>query len=239
MFSRVSRYLVKAYRPATLPSVFPRAFIVPQWRFFSTATKPATAESTKGTVDQMINDITIQEVLKHLSMENFAHNINTPPPLSSLPAHVGVLTVKELILLSNEDMRALIPASVPRNRLKEHLRLLAGGPIGADGHDVTIVATTAAAVSEEVAAKTSTTALIKNVTMPELLPNMTDGLVTEWHVKVGDTFDRGDALCTIDIDIAEISFDAAEPGHLSEIISPAGTRVRIGDTIAVQTYHEA
>ncbi len=199
---------------------------------FADAPKPV-AEST-----QKIDEISIADILKDLDLQAHAANIQNPPSLPSLPGHTGPLTVADLIKLTNEEMRLVLPAVLPRNKLKEHLRLLTGGHIAADGDQAPLDASAPAAVTEVAAAKEVTNALIKTLTLPELLPGVTEATITKWHVKPGQHFNRGQPLCDIDVDVAEIEYEADEPGHISEVLVPEGGKVKAGEAIAVQTYHE-
>eukprot|EP00461_Guttulinopsis_vulgaris_P000443 UN00443 len=82
--------------------------------------------------------------------------------------------------------------------------------------------------------KSSMTAL----KMPTFFDSMNEGTILEWHVKVGQHFNRGDVLCDIDTDIAELSFEAPEPGHLSEILVHAGEKAPVGQPMAIMKYEE-
>lgn len=92
--------------------------------------------------------------------------------------------------------------------------------------------------SEHEAATQTVATWLEPLKMPQFFDAMKDGKVTEWHVKVGERFDRGAPLCDIETDIAEITYDAAEPGYLNEILVSVGETVRIGEPIAVRAHTE-
>lgn len=77
-----------------------------------------------------------------------------------------------------------------------------------------------------------------SLNMPSFFDNMTEGTLLEWHVKIGEHFDRGHVLCDIDTDIAELSFEAPEPGHLSEILIHENETTKVGQPIAIMKYTE-
>ncbi|WP_174362160.1 dihydrolipoamide acetyltransferase family protein [Nocardia veterana] len=72
-----------------------------------------------------------------------------------------------------------------------------------------------------------------DITMPRLSDTMEDGVVANWLKQVGDTVTRGDVLAEIETDKALMELEAYEDGILEHIIAEAGTRVPIGEPIAV------
>ncbi|HTF02575.1 MAG TPA: biotin/lipoyl-containing protein, partial [Bacteroidia bacterium] len=52
------------------------------------------------------------------------------------------------------------------------------------------------------------------VKMPKLSDTMTDGVVAEWHKKVGDTVKKGDLLAEIETDKATMEFESFYNGTL-------------------------
>lgn len=54
--------------------------------------------------------------------------------------------------------------------------------------------------------------------MPAMSPTMTEGTVTEWKYKVGDSFSAGDVLVSIETDKASIDVEAQDDGILGKIL---------------------
>src|SRR5205809_483020 len=71
------------------------------------------------------------------------------------------------------------------------------------------------------------------VLMPRLSDTMTEGMVTQWLKREGDTVHRGDVLAEIETDKATMELEAYDDGVLTRILVPGGTTVSIGQPIAV------
>ncbi len=69
--------------------------------------------------------------------------------------------------------------------------------------------------------------------MPRLSDTMEDGVVANWLKKIGETVSRGDVLAEIETDKALMELEAYDDGVLEHIIAEPGTRVPIGEPIAV------
>lgn len=54
--------------------------------------------------------------------------------------------------------------------------------------------------------------------MPAMSPTMTEGTVSEWKVKEGDSFVAGDVLVTIETDKASIDVEAQDDGIVGKIL---------------------
>ena len=52
------------------------------------------------------------------------------------------------------------------------------------------------------------------VTMPRLSDTMTEGVVSKWHKKVGDSVNEGDLLADIETDKATMEFESFQEGVL-------------------------
>ena len=52
------------------------------------------------------------------------------------------------------------------------------------------------------------------VKMPKLSDTMTEGVVAEWHKKVGDEVESGDLLAEIETDKATMEFESFQDGFL-------------------------
>ena len=72
-----------------------------------------------------------------------------------------------------------------------------------------------------------------DVLMPRLSDTMTEGVLTQWLKREGDTVHRGDVLAEIETDKATMELEAYDDGVLVRILVPGGTTVPIGQPIAV------
>ncbi|MFT6718123.1 MAG: pyruvate dehydrogenase E2 component (dihydrolipoamide acetyltransferase), partial [Sphingobacteriales bacterium] len=62
------------------------------------------------------------------------------------------------------------------------------------------------------------------ITMPKLSDTMTDGVVAEWHKKVGDPVESGEVLAEIETDKATMDFESYSDGVLLHIgVEKGGT----------------
>jgi len=71
-----------------------------------------------------------------------------------------------------------------------------------------------------------------DILMPRLSDTMTEGVITVWHKKPGDTVSPGDPLVEIETDKALMEQEAYDAGILTEILVPEGAKVSIGAPIA-------
>lgn len=69
--------------------------------------------------------------------------------------------------------------------------------------------------------------------MPALSPTMEEGKIVQWNLKVGDSFDAGDSLCSIETDKATVDFEASEKGFLAKIFAGNDTSLPVGSILAV------
>ncbi|MFI7190842.1 dihydrolipoamide acetyltransferase family protein [Nocardia nova] len=74
---------------------------------------------------------------------------------------------------------------------------------------------------------------MSEITMPRLSDTMEDGVVANWLKQVGDTVTRGEVLAEIETDKALMELEAYDDGVLEHIIAAPGTRVPIGEPIAI------
>ena len=52
------------------------------------------------------------------------------------------------------------------------------------------------------------------IRMPKLSDTMTEGVVAEWHKKVGDSVESGELLADIETDKATMEFESFQDGVL-------------------------
>ena len=69
--------------------------------------------------------------------------------------------------------------------------------------------------------------------MPHLSDTMTEGVVSAWHKKVGDTVKSGDILADIETDKATMEFESYYDGVLLHIGVPAGKAAPIDSLLAI------
>ena len=71
------------------------------------------------------------------------------------------------------------------------------------------------------------------VRMPKLSDTMTEGVVAEWHKKVGDTVSEGDLLAEIETDKATMEFESFYDGVLLHIGVQKGDATPVNEVLAV------
>ena len=71
------------------------------------------------------------------------------------------------------------------------------------------------------------------ILMPALSPTMTEGNLSKWLVKKGDSVKAGDLIAEIETDKAVVEFESYAEGTLQEILVEEGTKVNVGDAIAI------
>lgn len=72
----------------------------------------------------------------------------------------------------------------------------------------------------------------KEVIMPKIGLDMTEGTIVEWKKAVGDRVERGEVLVEIETDKAVTEVESALDGVLAEIVAEEGDEVEITKTIA-------
>jgi pyruvate dehydrogenase E2 component (dihydrolipoamide acetyltransferase) len=71
-----------------------------------------------------------------------------------------------------------------------------------------------------------------DVTMPRLSDSMEEGTILNWIVEEGGEVKRGEPLCEIETDKANMTYEADTDGTLIEIVVPEGETVALGEVIA-------
>src|SRR5947209_16449374 len=71
-----------------------------------------------------------------------------------------------------------------------------------------------------------------DVTMPRLSDSMEEGTILSWIVEEGGEVKRGEPLCEIETDKANMTYEADTDGTLIEILVPEGETVALGEVIA-------
>lgn len=71
-----------------------------------------------------------------------------------------------------------------------------------------------------------------DILMPKLGLTMTEGMLIEWHVNVGDDVSTGDTLFVVETEKVAIEVDADRDGRIGEIVVLAGETVAVGAVVA-------
>src|SRR3954471_16801984 len=71
-----------------------------------------------------------------------------------------------------------------------------------------------------------------DVTMPRLSDSMEEGKILKWIVEGGGEVKRGEPLCEIETDKANMTYEADTDGVLLEIVVAEGETVALGEVIA-------
>ena len=72
-----------------------------------------------------------------------------------------------------------------------------------------------------------------DILMPQLGETVTEGTVTNWYKKVGDTVKADEALFDIETDKVSTEIPSPIAGVLAEVLVPAGKTVKVGTRLAV------
>lgn len=75
--------------------------------------------------------------------------------------------------------------------------------------------------------------MAKPLVMTALSPTMQDGVIAEWLVQEGQEVKSGDALCEIETDKATMPYEAPSAGTMLKIVTAAGQKASVGQTIAI------
>ncbi|HWK02863.1 MAG TPA: pyruvate dehydrogenase complex dihydrolipoamide acetyltransferase [Puia sp.] len=71
------------------------------------------------------------------------------------------------------------------------------------------------------------------ILMPRLSDTMTEGVIADWHKKVGDTVKKGDILADIETDKATMELESYKEGKLLHIGAQKGEKIAVNDLLAV------
>ena len=71
------------------------------------------------------------------------------------------------------------------------------------------------------------------VRMPKLSDTMTEGVVAEWHKKVGESIESGDLLADIETDKATMEFESFQEGVLLHIGVEKGQTAPVDSILAI------
>lgn len=71
------------------------------------------------------------------------------------------------------------------------------------------------------------------ILMPRLSDTMTEGVIAEWHKKVGDTVKKGDILADIETDKATMELESYKEGKLLFTGAQKGEKIAVNDLLAI------
>src|SRR5258706_4678431 len=71
------------------------------------------------------------------------------------------------------------------------------------------------------------------ILMPRLSDTMTEGVIAEWHKKVGDTVKKGDLLAEVETDKATMELESYKDGTLLHIGVDTGGKLQVNDLLAI------
>src|SRR5258708_2158351 len=74
--------------------------------------------------------------------------------------------------------------------------------------------------------------MAKDILMPQMGYDMTEGTVVRWVKKVGDRVHRGDIVAEIETDKATVEIEAFESGTLLRTLAEPGQTIPVGVPIA-------
>src|SRR5437016_6235949 len=67
------------------------------------------------------------------------------------------------------------------------------------------------------------------ILMPRLSDTMTEGVIADWHKKVGDTVKKGEILADIETDKATMELESYKDGKLLHIGAQKGEKIAVND----------
>jgi pyruvate dehydrogenase E2 component (dihydrolipoamide acetyltransferase) len=71
------------------------------------------------------------------------------------------------------------------------------------------------------------------ILMPRLSDTMTEGVIADWHKKVGDSVKKGDILADIETDKATMELESYKEGKLLHIGAQKGEKIAVNELLAV------
>lgn len=74
---------------------------------------------------------------------------------------------------------------------------------------------------------------MSDIKVPAMGESITEGTISRWHVKEGDTVSQGDVLLELETDKVNLEISAEESGVLEKIIRQEGETVEIGEAVGL------
>ncbi|MDQ6841097.1 MAG: E3 binding domain-containing protein, partial [Actinomycetota bacterium] len=78
----------------------------------------------------------------------------------------------------------------------------------------------------------STSAVLVDVTMPQMGVSVAEGTVVAWRVEVGDRIEADQTICEISTDKIDTELPSPATGVVAEILVPVETTVSVGEVLA-------
>lgn len=75
--------------------------------------------------------------------------------------------------------------------------------------------------------------MAEKIVMLALSPTMDTGTIVKWIKSEGDHINSGDVLCEVETDKATMDYESTTDGILLKIVAQTGSKVKVGETIAV------
>lgn len=75
--------------------------------------------------------------------------------------------------------------------------------------------------------------MAEEILMPRLSDTMTEGVIAEWHKKVGDTVKKGDLLADIETDKATMELESYQNGTILYLGGEKGAKIQVNDLLAI------
>ena len=76
-------------------------------------------------------------------------------------------------------------------------------------------------------------AMAEVILMPRLSDTMTEGVIAEWHKKVGDPVKKGDLLAEVETDKATMELESYKDGTLLHVGTDKGGKLQVNDLLAI------
>ena len=70
-----------------------------------------------------------------------------------------------------------------------------------------------------------------DIIVPAMGESITEGTISKWIVKVGDTVSQGDLLLELETDKVNLEISAEQDGVIAEILMNEGDTVKIGESV--------
>src|ERR1700760_41536 len=70
------------------------------------------------------------------------------------------------------------------------------------------------------------------ITMPEMGESVTEGIVLEWHVAVGDFVNEGDTVVEVSTDKVDAEVPAPVSGTITALVAEVDDEVPVGQALA-------
>ncbi len=71
------------------------------------------------------------------------------------------------------------------------------------------------------------------ILMPRLSDTMTEGVIADWHKKVGDPVKKGDLLADVETDKATMELESYKDGTLLHLGASKGAKLQVNDLLAI------